>query len=492
MTCQQAPMLLLFLMLQIVIVVTVSKSNNNLHNGVASSNQCASVSAFGSPNQSDLEPILDGGGGTATLWPNTAMFMSSYFMYRVDVDSSGALVVQQVDIGPYLALTGAVGVYPGLPMIMHVIPFTSISSTVKMHFVSIKNGQFYEPKPPHPLDSVVDQTFFPRVSTALTGDQGTLDIFFATANRVVRVCPYLGQTIGQAVLDFSTLDNPLNVDHAYSIQADEKVRRLFIARHRELDPPDAAADIVVVQIPANSCRLILDQRVFVQPQPASLSVLGAMSKIGAYLYWPMAPDRKSGPDGRLYRWDLLSTQVGVGNISLGLSVGDRIAPVGFAKLFHASLFYGVVASLAPGQVGILATTIDAGDAYYNPHKFEIMCQTLLGMSEPLSYAALGGGSRILFSGRDSNFTLVDVPMPTLTSNVQKRAGFESNTTAAAPAQCPSYSFGLPPTCSACSPPSAVCGLTEHCSNGCCFVNGGRVLCCTQSPPGTTTAGFSCA
>jgi hypothetical protein len=460
---------------------------------IASSTKCATLSAFAMPNLLDPTPIFVGGGGNPSLWPNTALFMSSQYAYRVDINSSGALVVQQADIGQYQSTAAAVGVYANMPIILHLIP----TGSTDMHYLAIKDSQLYQKLPPHPLGSVINASFVPNVATTLANDPaGTLDIFFANAYQVVRVCPTLGQAHGQSVFDLSAnFDNPLDVDEAFSIEADLKVRRVFIARRKSGSTPDDAADVVVLQIPAGTCRLVLDNRVFVQPQPTSLSVLGAMSKIGAYLYWPMAPDPNNGPEGRLYRWDLLSARVGVGNISLGMSVGDVISPVGFAKLFHYGLYYGLVVSHTPGDMSVWATMLDAGDSVYNQHKFRVICQSYVGMNLPTAYAPMGGRSRILFVGDDQQFTLVDVPFPTSQSqsnaNLQKRTEF-SNTTAVALAQCPSYSFGLPATCSACTPPTAVCGMTEHCSSGCCFVSGGRVLCCTQSPPGTSTSGFSCA
>jgi hypothetical protein len=206
----------------------------------------------------------------------------------------------------------------------------------------------------------------------------------------------------------------------------------------------------------------------------------------------MGSDPNNSPTGRLYRWDLLSAHVGVGNISLGLNSGDVISPVGFAKLYHGSIYFGLVVSQSPGSSSVVATLIDAGDAVSGRHKFQITCQSLVSMDLPTAYAPMGGRSRILFAG-DDQFTLIDVPLPTASRSDKRTVAHANKTTIAAPlGQCPAFTFGLPPTCSACTPPTAVCGMTEHCTSGCCFVSGGRVLCCTQSPPGTTSNGFSCA
>jgi hypothetical protein len=238
---------------------------------IGSSPRCANLTAFGSASQPDPTPIFVGGGGSAFLWPNRALFMSSQYAYQVDVDSHGALAIQQADIGAFQSTAGAVGVYERLPLVLHVIP----SGSTDLHFLSIKNSLLYDVLPPHSLAAVVDASFVPTVATTLVDTSGnTIDVFFASADRVVRVCPYGGHNGRNAsVFDLSAnFDDPLGADEAFSIEADLKVRRIFIARRQSGSGPDDAADVLVLKIPAGTCHIVKDNRVFVQPQPTRLSV----------------------------------------------------------------------------------------------------------------------------------------------------------------------------------------------------------------------------
>lgn len=214
-----------------------------------------------------------------------------------------------------------------------------------------------------------------------------------------------------------------------------------------------------------------------------MSVDEAMNNAGAFLYWAMSPDSNLSPAGRLYRWDLEGTDVA--NISLGLGAGDVIAPIGFAEVRAQMAFYGTAISQTPGDSGVVATLIDAGDPFH-VDVFDVVCKSSLAMDVPTAYAAVSSSRLVFASG--GTFSLVSVPAPRSTLP-EVAAGLVRRNVLG---QCPAVSFGLPPTCLGCSPPSSLCGMTEHCPNGCCFVVGARVMCCKSSPPGLAMPGFSCA
>lgn len=448
---------------------------------------CATVNATASAAIADPTPIFAGGGARNS--PHQAMFLSASYAYTVDVVKQGnALSVAQAPMGAFQSTTGTVGIYDQTPLLLHVIP----SGSSALHFVTLKSGQLVDYWKPMSLAHVLPRGFVPTASGVshepLAGN--VEDVFFASADIVVRVChnPFHPNMLGSfGVFNLSRhFTNPLGVDVATNVGVNEQTERIFVSRRRANSSPDEAADVVVLQLDP-SCGLIADNRVFVQPQPVSISLLEAQNNAGAFLYWPMSPDPSSGPGGRLYRWDLSSS--GVANVSLDLGAGDVIAPVGFAATLVQMAFYGVVVSQTPGDSDVVGTLIDAGDPFH-VNEFNVACKSRLAMGLPTAYAPVAN-STVIFASGTGDFALVHVPNPT--SGASVGGGVESVTAiTAAPGQCASFSFGLPPTCAACSPPSSLCGMTEHCTSGCCFVAGGRVMCCNQSPPGTAMPGFSCA
>jgi hypothetical protein len=447
---------------------------------------CATVNANASANTPDTTPILVGGGAYSS--PRQAVFMSASFAYAVDVLKQGkALSVTQAPMGSFQSTTGTVGIYDQTPLLLHVIP----SGTTELHFLHIKNGRLTDYWQPMSLAHVLPKGFVPTAS-AVSHDPNlglVEEVFFASADIVVRLChnPFYPNLLGAyGVFNLSRhFNNPLGVDIATHVGVNEQTERMFVSRRRANSSPDEAADVVVLQLDA-SCGLIADNRVYVQPQPVSISVLEAMNNAGAFLYWPMSPDPSSGPSGRLYRWDLAGT--GVANVSLDIGGNDVIAPVGFAETLVQMAFYGVVVSQTPGDSDVVGTLIDAGDPFH-VNEFNVACKSRLAMGLPTAYAPVDN-SMVIFASDGGDFSLVYVPDPT--SMINGDESVVEPRKSVAPGQCPSFSFGLPPTCAACSPPSSLCGMTEHCDSGCCFVTGGRVMCCHQSPPGTAMPGFSCA
>jgi hypothetical protein len=300
---------------------------------------------------------------------------------------------------------------------------------------------------------------------------------------VIRVChnpsfPYM--LMSHSVINMTkTFGNDLGVNAATHIGIEEQTERMFVSRGVSGSSPDAAADIIVLLLQP-SCGMSLENRVFVQPQPVAITVAEAMGNAGAFMYWPMDSPTTGG---RLYRWDLQGSD-DVANITLGLAPGSVFSPVGFAEVRAQMAFYGVVASAAPGTAGIVASVINAGDPFH-VDVFEVACKAQLAIDLPTAYASVAGSSIVFASGAGS-FSLVRVPQPTasLSLGVSRRRN--------ALASCQPLPFGLPPTCAGCVPPSATCGMTQHCTTGCCFVQGGKVMCCTQSPPGLTMPGFSCS
>jgi hypothetical protein len=468
--------------------------------------QCLSLNNTVSANVPDPTPIFVGGGGVPHRHEHSVMFMSSQYAYLIHVDpDSGAMDVQQAPIGSFRASAGVVGTYVPhrIPLILHVIP----SGTSDLHFLAINNSVLYDYVPPWSLAQFVPSGFVPSASATrvMLGAHYVEDLFFASVDTVVRLCidvqnPF--RPFRHAVFNLSAnFDNPLNVDQTTVIQVDRRSDRAYVLRSRSGSSPQDSGEVIVLKVSATHCLLEADNRVFVQPQPISLTVITAIYSSGADVYWPMSPDQQSsgGSDGRLYRWNLEDVhhdRTAVANLSLKLGPNDVIAPTGFTPIWPAqgaATFWGVVVSQTPGDTDVGATLVDADDARYGRrHRFEIVCQDKLPMALPTAAARTGNAAHSLVFASDSGqFTLVNVPFPKVSSSVdvEKRA-------AAAPelarGYCPAFSFGLPNTCSACTPPDALCGLTEHCASGCCFVSGGRVMCCSQSPPGTTTAGFSCA
>lgn len=448
---------------------------------IAMSKSCATLSGTVTANTMDPTPIFTGGGAYNS--PHNALFMSASFAYSVDTSK---MSVQQAPMGSFQAQTGVVGIYDQTPLLLHVIP----TGTSVLHFLTIKNGRLVDYWSPMSLAGVLPRGFVPTAA-AISKDPNlgmVDDIVFASADIVVRIChnPFYPNMLGSyGVFNLSRhFDNPLGVDVATHVGIDENTERLFVSRKRSGSGREDAADVVVLQLDP-SCGVVQDNRVYVQPQPVSLSVLEAMNNAGAFLYWPMAPDAASGPGGRLYRWDLQAPTVA--NVSLGLALGDEIAPVGFAETLVQMSFYGVVVSQTPGASDVVATLIDGGDPFH-VNVFDVVCKSKLTMGLPTAYAPVAH-SDVVFASAGGVFSLVHVPDPR--SSVPERET-QLNATSLLPTQCSSFSFGLPNTCAGCVPPSALCGMTEHCTSGCCFVSGGRVMCCKQSPPGTAMPGFSCA
>jgi hypothetical protein len=434
---------------------------------------CASVVDVASAPVADPTPITIGGsfGGL----PHDALFASAWYAYLVQVSSIGRLSVTQAAIGKYQALTGAVGGYQQTPLILHTIP--TGSST--LHFLSISgtggHAKLTDFWPPLSLKSVLPAGFVPTASVvSLDPNVGAVeDLFFASSDIVVRICLNQQAFPPNMLAAFSVVNmtaafgNQLALDTATHIGVEELSARMFVSRARAGSSPDDAAEIVTLTLTA-SCGMAPDNRVFVQPQPVAVTVAEGANNAGAYMYWPMA----SNSGGRLYRWDLLSKNVA--NISLGLGANDEFSPVGFAQV-RDQAWYGVVASV-----------ISSGDPQH-VHVFEVACKAHLAVDLPTAYAAVSGQSVVFASGA-GNFSLVKVPEPTTSS--RSRSVFSHRRRNALGA-CQAVPFGLPSTCAGCMPPAAVCGMTEHCASGCCFVQGGHVMCCTQSPPGLKP-GFSCA
>lgn len=447
-----------------------------------SKTQCATLISNATASTRDTTPIFAGGGAYSS--PHTAMFMSASFAYLVD---TAKMSVQQAPIGAFQADTGVIGIYDQTPLILHVIP----NGKSALHFLTIKNSRLVDYWSPMNLAGVLPKGFVPTAA-AVSKDPNlgyVVDVVFASADTVVRLChnPFYPNLLGSyGVFNLTRhFANPLGVDVATHVGIDETTERLFVSRKRSGSGREDAADVVVLQLDP-SCGFVADNRVYVQPQPVSLSVLEAMNNGGAFLYWPMSPDGATGPDGRLYRWDLQAPTVA--NVSLGLALGDEIAPVGFAETLVQMAFYGVIVSQTPGDSDVVATLIDGGDPFH-VNVFKVVCKSRLAMGLPTAYAPVAN-SDVVFASDGGVFSLVHVPDPR--STVAIDAAAMKNATSLLPTQCSSFSFGLPPTCNGCAPPSALCGMTEHCTSGCCFVTGGRVMCCKQSPPGTAMPGFSCA
>jgi len=449
----------------------------------AAAASCASVVDVASAPVADSTPITIGGsfGGL----PHQALFASSWFAYLVHVSSIGRLSVTQAAIGKFQALTGTVGAYSQTPLILHMIPTGSSS----LHFLSVSGtggqAKLTDFWPPLSLKSVLPKGFVPTASVvSLDPNVGAVqDLYFASNDIVVRICLNQQAFPPNMLAAFSVVNmtrafgNQLGLDTATHIGVEELSGRMFVSRARAGSSPDDAAEIVTLTL-APSCGMAPDNRVFVQPQPVAVTVAEGMNNAGAYMYWPMA----SQSGGRLYRWDLLST--GVANLSLGLGANDVFSPVGFAQV-RDQAWYGVVASATPGSSGIVASVVSSGDPFH-VHVFEVACKAQLAVDLPTAYAAVSGQSVVFASGA-GNFSLVKVPEPTASS----RSGFGPHRRRNALGACQAVPFGLPSTCAGCVPPAAVCGMTEHCASGCCFVQGGHVMCCTQSPPGLKP-GFSCA
>lgn len=468
--------------------------------------QCLSLNNTVSANVSDPTSIFVGGGGIPHSHEHSVMFMSSQYAYLIHVDAdSGAMDVQQAPMGRFQSTTGVVGAYllRRIPLILHVIP----SGTSDLHFLAINDSVLYDYAPPWSLAQILPSGFVPSASATrvVLGAHYVEDLLFASVDTVVRLCTNVHNpfrpVFGHAVFNLSAnFDNPLGVDQTTVIQVDRHSNRAYILRSRSGSSPQDSGEVIVLKLENTHCRLVADNRVFVQPQPVSLTVIAAIHSSGADVFWPMSPDPHSsdGADGRLYRWnleDVRNDRTAVANLSLNLGPNDVIAQTGFTPIWSArgATFWGVVVSQTPGDTDVGATLVDADDGVHGRnHRFEVVCQDKLPMALPTAAARTGDAARSLVFASDSGqFTLVNVPYPKVSSSVDvvTRAGAAREE---ARGFCPAFSFGLPNTCSACTPPNSLCGLTEHCASGCCFVSGGRVMCCTQSPPGTTTAGFSCA
>lgn len=454
---------------------------------------CASLNSTASAAQPDPTSIFAGGAGNEVTQPHSAMFLSSQYAYLVNVDDSGAMDVQQAPVGAFQSTAAAIGAYSDrkLPLIMHVIP----TGSTDLHFLAINNSQLFDVVPPVSLASVLPPGFVPTAA-CVRHKMGThyIDgLFFASADAVVSVClDDVSRSVHRTALFnlSANFDNPLGVDETVDIQVDRKSERVFVLRRRSGSRPDDAGEVLVLRVSIH-CALDVGHSIFVQPQPISIDVIAVYSRASAYVFWPMSPDLAS--QGRLFRWDLESTRPnGVANVSLSLDSGDVISPTGFSWMYsgaHAT-FWGMVVSQTPGDSHVVVTLVDAGDSGSGvAHHFDVACKTRMTMPLPTA-SATTGDQRVVFASDSGQFALAVAPIDQRSkrSLVEIETDRERNILS----QCPSFTFGLPTSCAACSPPAAVCGLVEHCTSGCCFVSGGRVLCCTQSPAGTTTNGFSCS
>jgi hypothetical protein len=256
-----------------------------------------------------------------------AVFLSASFAYAVDVVKQGnALSVAQAPMGAFQSTTGTVGIYDQTPLLLHVIPSGSSSAALCDTSRAVSWTDYWKPMSlAHVLPQAASCRRRAASRTSRTRGIGRGGVLCVGRHRgassaTIRSIPIMLGAFG--VFNLSRhFTNPLGVDVATNVGVNEQTERMFVSRRRANSSPDEAADVVVLQLDA-SCGLIADNRVFVQPQPVSISVLEAHEQrrrlpLLAHEPRPVV----SGPGGRLYRWDLAGS--GVANVSLDHRRGRR-------------------------------------------------------------------------------------------------------------------------------------------------------------------------
>lgn len=440
--------------------------------------------------QSDPTTISVGG-----AYGDAALFLSQWALYSVTTDTSVSkppLSVSQAAIGKYQARTGVVTRYYTADLFVALIP----SASTNLHFLSVQNGVLNEVYPAMALGRVLPSGFSAQAAGVMTDALGNMEnFFFADAEWIVRLCPMAGAPNSLSMYSVFNISsffaNPLGVDTATSVSVEENQLKLFVSRQRAGSSADSAADVLVLEL-VGGCDMQGENQIFVQPAPIAAEVAKAAANYGAKFYWAMAPGPSKQDTGTLYAWDLS----GLGNensLALGLAPDAVVSPVGFVEPLDMWAYYGLIVSQRPRSRDVDVAVIDAGDVT-DPDHLGVACRAALRIALPTAAAALRDptpgfalGRYVIFAADNAAFSLVYAPVPSTSSS---DAGLFSTRKRAALSTCVATHFGYPATCDGCTPPSAVCGCTEQCPSGCCFVVGARVMCCTQSPL-SSTPGFSC-
>jgi hypothetical protein len=442
---------------------------------VSANAKCAQVVVSADAAQPD-DGISIGGG-----YDDSALFMSASNLYSVVFDDvRGSLNVSQVALGPYNSTCGVVTRYYSATVFVATIPHGS--STLWFLWIDA-NGALGSLFRPVSLRSVLPPSFAPTAAGVQSDPLGNMEaLFFASADLLV--CLFGPPTMFSytGVFNLSQhFPNPLGVDFVTSVSVEEASLRLFISRVSS-SAPNAGADVIVLNIAAG-CSFSPFNQIFVQPSPIRPAVQKGLGFYGAQFYWTQPPTNDTGA---LFQWELSGTNPGVRKVELGLGKTDRVSPIGFTQPKALFEFFGVVVSQRNTARGVVTVTVvQTGDSS-GMADFRVVCATQANLELPVGVASLDSpvsstalARNLILVDQRGTFSVLVVPVPSRRKRVVE----------AALASCVPNSFGYPNTCAGCVPPSAVCGVVEHCVAGCCFVVGGRVMCCSQSPLNST--GFAC-
>jgi hypothetical protein len=450
-------------------------------------NRCAEVMQHAPAPQPDPGDISIGGS-----LGSTAMFLSNSFLYSVAVgDMQGmrmpTMDVKQAALGQYAASTGVITRFTFPPAVFTLFAALIPAGSQFLNFLSVdQSGQLVGAFPPVSLSTVLPPGFVATAAGARVDALGNMQgLFFASAETLLCVAgPPTGFTDSGVFNLTRHFQNPLAADVATSVGVDEQSLRVFVTRRSS----PAVADVLVLDI-VSGCTLRPFTQTFVSPNPIAPRVQTVTQNNFARYFWATQPD---GDSGLLFKWDLSASPT-IGTLDLGLHANDVIAPIGFAEPHSLNEAYGIIVSQRPVQRTATTVTVVEAVSLLGTN-MSVVCNTVAKMKLPVGVSPVkvtlsaphGQGHSLVLVDESGTFSLLFVPTPT-----RKRDSDSLTSPRRSRGVCVPQTFGFPATCEGCTPPQAVCGVTQDCAagSGCCFVVGGRVMCCTQSPLNTT--GFGC-